>query len=68
MNKFRVAFVLLAGATLAVASCGLKSDVEAETREYCNNVRDGVWPDYAHTYKQECGGKDPPKFNGNFAK
>ena len=44
-------------------------EVELEQRQYCNNVRDGVWPDYEPgRYKRECGGKDPPKFNEEIAK
>lgn len=43
-------------------------DPEGEQAQYCNNVREGVWPDYEGTYKQECGGKDPPQFNADLTK
>lgn len=45
-----------------------KQDAELEQQRYCNNVRDGVWPDYHGTYKDECGGKDPPKFDESLTK
>jgi len=31
-----------------------KQAAEAELQEYCDNVRDGVWPDYADSYAKEC--------------
>lgn len=45
-----------------------KQDAELEQQTYCQNVREGVWPDYHHTFKDECGGKDPPHFNEDLAK
>ena len=45
-----------------------KQDAELEQQRYCNNVRDGVWPDYHGTFKDECGGKDPPKFDESLTK
>ena len=43
-------------------------DTALEQQQYCNNVREGVWPDYAKTYKDECGGEEPPKFNEDLTK
>lgn len=31
-----------------------KRDQQLARNEYCVNVREGVWPDYAHTYTSEC--------------
>lgn len=46
-----------------------KQDAELEQQRYCNNVRDGVWPDYEPgRYKLECGGKNPPKFHEDLTK
>lgn len=45
-----------------------KRALEEEQRRYCNNVSQGVWPDYKGTFKKECGGNNPPKFNGNLTK
>ena len=45
-----------------------KSIEEVEQAAYCRNVRDGVWPDFHKSYKDECGGKDPPKFNEELTK
>jgi hypothetical protein len=45
---------------------GRTSDLEQ--RQYCNNVRDGLWPDYRKTYKAECGGEEPPKFHEDLTK
>lgn len=51
--------LLLALAMLA----GYVGNDDLGQRQYCNNVRDGVWPDFRKTYLKECGGKEPPKFN-----
>lgn len=29
-------------------------DAEASAEHYCQMVKDGVWPDYQGTYRQEC--------------
>lgn len=62
--------VLLVGSALAIACIAgmIKDDAELEQMTYCVNVERGIWPDYEQTYKVECGGKDPPKFNVDFAK
>lgn len=41
---------------------------DLDQREYCNNVRDGLWPDYRHSFKAECGGKEPPEFHEDLTK
>lgn len=51
-----------------LVSCVFPEEVDMQQKIYCENVRDGHWPDYAETYKAECGGKDPPKFNANLMK
>jgi hypothetical protein len=43
-------------------------DPDLDQAAYCMNVADGTWPDYLGTYKDECGGTEPPKFNENFTK
>lgn len=51
---------------MAAFVLGMASDPaqeELKDRElYCRMVKDQKWPDYRHTYKDECGGKNPPKF------
>lgn len=41
---------------------GDKKDELKDREMYCSMVKDQKWPDYRHTYKDECGGKNPPKF------
>lgn len=53
---------------IVVCAVALAHVGNAEERLYCNNVRDGVWPDYLHTYKRECGGKEPPQFHEDLTK
>ena len=53
---------------LAIVGISSKQDAELERRQYCNNVRYGVWPDYKKTFKAECGGKNPPQFNEDLTK
>lgn len=57
--------VMLALALLVIVG---NDEAELEQKAYCNNVGAGVWPDYNGTYKVECGGKDPPKFDENLTK
>lgn len=56
------------GLCLVMSSCVGKDEVEVERDQYCRQVRDGYWPDYRGTYREECGGKDPPKFNADLTK
>ncbi|AMW36186.1 hypothetical protein [Xanthomonas phage XAJ2] len=42
---------------MSIAGCLIKQEVEAEQKQYCDNVRDGVWPDFRKTFKAECGEK-----------
>lgn len=65
VNWLIVAIVVAALALVAIVGI---DDPELEQQTYCQNVKEGVWPDYEGTYKQECGGKDPPHFNENLAK
>ena len=46
---FGLAFVVM-----SIAGCLIKQEVEEEQRQYCKNVRDGVWPDYRKTFHTEC--------------
>lgn len=46
-----------------------RTDAKLNQLQYCNNVRDGVWPDYERgRYKLECGGNEPPPFNEDLTK
>lgn len=66
MKARQICGLLLIAACVIVVGMMDKQDAELEHQRYCNNVRDGVWPDYEPgRYKDECGGKDPPKFNPN---
>jgi hypothetical protein len=56
----------LVAAVLVILYFAGQDDGKADRDQYCNNVRGGYWPDYARTFKDECGGKDPPKFKKNF--
>lgn len=62
-----VGLLAIALAVIIVGMCD-KQAQEAEHNQYCNNVREGVWPDYRETFKAECGGKDPPKFREDLTK
>lgn len=53
---------------LLLIACGafvVHQDYKAELEDqriYCENVRDGVWPDYQGNFKVDCQGmKLPPK-------
>jgi hypothetical protein len=60
--------VLFLAACVIVVGMMDKQAIDEQQQQYCNNVRDGVWPDYHGTFKSECGGKDPPKFNADLTK
>ena len=63
--------VMVAGlvAAAAVLGCMGPDELELEQQQYCNNVRDGIWPDYERgRFKSECGGEDPPKFREDLTK
>lgn len=60
-----LAFMLVC---LAIVGISDKQRMDDQTREYCNMVRDGLWPDYKKTFKAECGGKNPPQFNEDLTK
>lgn len=48
---------LIAAAVVAALGIVGSMDYKDEVREqvaYCENVKAGVWPDYADTYKTEC--------------
>lgn len=53
----RLRYILLAivGIVLFVISQNMayNDDLEQQ-RQYCQNVKDGLWPDYNHTYAKEC--------------
>lgn len=66
---YKLAIWLVVIVFVGMILAGGPDEVEAERQQYCNNVRDGIWPDYdAGRYKLDCGGKDPPKFNEEIAK
>lgn len=46
MSASLIAFVILGRA-------GYKDEVRQQLA-YCENVKDGTWPDYKETYKTEC--------------
>lgn len=62
--------VIAAGIIAAtVLGCMGPDELELEQQQYCNNVRDGIWPDYERgRFKSECGGEDPPKFQEDLTK
>ncbi len=62
-----IGLVAIACAVIVVGTLD-KQAQDTEHRQYCNNVRDGVWPDFHGTFKQECGGNDPPPFNEDLTK
>lgn len=69
MKARQVFGLLLIGACVVIVGIMDKQDAELEHKAYCNNVREGVWPDYKPgRYKDECGGKDPPPFNEDLTK
>lgn len=68
MKARQVIGLLFVIAAFIVVGMMDKQDAELEQQRYCNNVRDGVWPDYHGTFKDECGGKEPPKFNADLTK
>lgn len=68
MKARQVIGVVLIAAAVIVVGMMDKQALDEQQRQYCNNVRDGVWPDYEHTYKESCGGKDPPKFDESLTK
>lgn len=46
-------------ALLALAGALEKQDVDLQVKTYCQNVRDGVWPDYAGSYASQCTAGNP---------
>ena len=54
-----VALIILFTCSLA-GNEDRKNEIE-ELRIYCENVTEGVWPDYEAKYKKYCGGASPPK-------
>lgn len=66
-TKLVLLWIVCALIAAAIVYVGI-DDPELEQRTYCQNVKEGIWPDYEGTYKQECGGKDPPKFHENLTK
>ena len=59
-----VSLVMILAAAILVGILN-KQEVEQQQTEYCEMVGGGYWPDYHNSYKNECGGKDPPKFVNN---
>lgn len=69
MKARQVIGLLFIAAAFIVVGMMDKQDAELEQQRYCNNVRDGVWPDYERgRYKLECGGNEPPLFNEDLTK
>lgn len=57
MNRKNVKVWLFAAAVVVAIGIAGSMDFADEVREqlaYCDNVKAGVWPDYAGTYKAEC--------------
>jgi len=68
MSRLRTFAIGVMVGSLIVAACVGKDDVTAAQEQYCNNVRAGIWPDYNKTFKEDCGGENPPKFNEDLTK
>lgn len=50
----KLRYVLLAiVAIVAVNTMSFQDEVQQQS-EYCQNVRDGIWPDYQQTFESEC--------------
>ena len=50
----KLRYVLLAiVAIIAVNTMSFQDEVRQQS-EYCQNVRDGIWPDYQKTFESEC--------------
>lgn len=63
--KRNVKVLLIAAALIVLFGIVGRMDYEdalAQQRLYCDNVANGVWPDYEGSFKAECGGEEPPKF------
>jgi len=63
MKQVAVVFLLL----VLVAVFGVlgemdRNDAVIEQAHYCSMVADGYWPDFHHSFKDECGGSEPPKY------
>ena len=41
-----------------IASTMEYSDAQRAEIEYCQHVRDGLWPDFKGTYKPDCEGEE----------
>lgn len=68
-NRTKVGFKVVASLLLlALALIVGIDDPSREQAVYCSNVSDGVWPDYKGTYRESCGGKEPPQFHQELAK
>ena len=50
----RVVVILAVVAALVWVGHASKQDALRERTHYCAMVKAGAWPDYRHTYKQEC--------------
>lgn len=66
--KGRLTLLAICIVSFAGVAVFLPEDRNIDQRTYCNNVREGVWPDFKHSFKAECGGKDPLKFNEDLTK
>jgi hypothetical protein len=56
-------------AALIVAALILSNapgELSDEARQYCQNVRQGVWPDYANRYAAECSRQTVARNNAKF--
>lgn len=67
-DRWTLAIVGLLALVLAVFGLGMNSDADLEQGQYCRNVAAGNWPDYEGTYKQACGGRNPPRFTADLTK
>lgn len=56
INKMFVTVIII---SLLVLSCEMESEDKAsELVAYCQNVQDGVWPDYEEKFDSACSEKD----------
>lgn len=49
-----IVLAIIAFSTLGWAGESDYQDAKREQAEYCQNVKDGVWPDFRETYDSEC--------------
>lgn len=68
MKRRATRFIIAGLALLIVLAIVGTNEPALEQTEYCRNVAEGIWPDYHGTFKEECGGENPPKFNEDLTK